>query len=326
MLQQKINVSFIWGGTWALNVLTWLRENSNLNLAALISVADSGGSAWVLRDEYWILPPWDLRRVILALSQEEYTIRRLFEYRFAKWGSASWHTVWNLLITAMTDIIWDYEKSLEAVSKMFSVKWKVVPITLDLAHLCVKLENWEIIKGETNIDVPKHDPNLRIEDAFLEPKCRVNPRAVSVIENSDIIIIGPWDTYTSIIPNLLTEWVKEALKESPAKKVFFCNIMTKSWETNDFDVEDFIDVIEKYLGEGVLDYVVVNNGYISEDLAKKYKKSENKKPVKLKDKSFAEGKSYKIIERDLLHESDFVRHSSTKLAGVINDIIDWWIK
>jgi len=326
MINKKVNVSFIWGWTWSLNVLTGLRENENLNLAALISMADSWGSAWILRDEFWILPPWDVRRAVLALSEESFLMRRLFEYRFSKWWTASWHTIWNLLITAMTDIMWDFEKGLDWVAKMFRVKGKIIPITTDLSNLCVKLENWEIIKWETNVDVPTHDPNLRIEEAYLEPASMANPKAISTIENSDIIIIWPWDTYTSIVPNLLTEWIKDALKNSQAKKVFFTNIMTKNWETNWFWVEDFVDVIEKYIWTWVIDYVVVNNWYISEDLIQKYKDQEWKRPVKLRDKDFAKGKHYKVIERDLLHESDFVRHSSEKLASVINEIIEWWIK
>lgn len=326
MKNPKINISVIWWGTWTYNVLTWLKSNPNLNLAALVAMSDSGGSTWVLRDEFWILPPWDVRRAILALSEQKFLMRRLFEYRFDKEGSVSGHTIWNLLITAMADIMWDFEKWLDSVAKMFSVKWLVIPITKELSNLCVKLENGDIIKWETNIDVPVHDTNLKIQEAYLEPEVNANPKALSVIENSDIIIIWPWDTYTSIIPNLLAKWVKEALKNSRAKKVFFCNIMTKNWETNGFEVEDFINVIEKYVWTWVIDYVVVNNWFISEEMAEKYRKTENKKPVKVKNREFLKNKKYKIIERDLLNENDFVRHSSDKLASVIDEIIEGWIK
>ncbi|MDD5212870.1 MAG: YvcK family protein [Candidatus Gracilibacteria bacterium] len=326
MLENKVNVTTIGGGTGSYNVLTGLKGFENLNLASIVTMSDSGGSTGVLRDEFGILPPGDLRRAILALSQESEVLRKLFEYRFEKKSSVSGHTVGNLLITAMADITGDFEAGLQEVSKMFRVKGKVVPVTKEKSDLCVKLENGEIIEGETNIDCPVHDANLLIIDAFLKPEVSVNPRAKDVLENSDIIIIGPGDLYTSIIPNLLVKGVKEAIANSDAKVVYFCNIMTKHGETTNFEVIDFVNVVERYLGVGNLDYVIVNNGYISEEMVEKYEEEDMKQPVKLKDISDFEGKSYKVIERDLLNETDFVRHKPEKLAAVISDIIDGWVK
>lgn len=326
MLKNKVNVTTIWWWTWSYNVLSWLKHFENLNLASVVTMSDSGWSTWVLRDEFGILPPWDLRRAILALSQESEVLRKLFEYRFEKKSSVSWHTVWNLLITAMADITWDFEAGLQEVSKMFRVKWKVVPVTKEKSDLCVKLENWEIIEWETNIDCPVHDANLLITEAFLKPEVSINPRAKDVLENSDIIIIWPGDLYTSIIPNLLVKWVREAIANSDAKVVYFCNIMTKHGETTNFEVIDFVDVIEKYLWVWNLDYVIVNNWYISEEMVEKYEEEDMKKPVKLKEMSDFDWKTYKVIERDLLNETDFVRHKPEKLAAVISDIIDGWVK
>ncbi|MDD4151318.1 MAG: YvcK family protein [Candidatus Gracilibacteria bacterium] len=326
MLKNKVNVTTIGGGTGSYNVLTGLKQFDDLNLASIVTMSDSGGSTGVLRDEFGILPPGDLRRAILALSQESEVLRKLFEYRFEKKSSVSGHTVGNLLITAMADITGDFESGLKEVSKMFRVKGKVIPVTKEKSDLCVRLEDGEIIEGETNIDCPIHDGNLIIEEAFLKPTVSINPRAKDVLENSDIIIIGPGDLYTSIIPNLLVKGVKEAIENSDAKVVYFCNIMTKHGETNNFEVIDFINVIEKYLGTGNLDYVIVNNGYISDEMVEKYEEEEMKKPVKLKDLSVFVDKNYKIIERDLLNETDFVRHKPEKLAQVISDIIEGWVK
>lgn len=325
-MQQKINITTIWGWTWTFNVLSWLKNNPNLNLAAIVSMSDSGGSTWVLRDEFWILPPWDIRRAILALSRESAILRKLFEYRFDKKSSVNWHTVGNLLITAMANITWDFESGLKQVCKMFRVEWKVIPVTLEKSDLWVILENWEKIIWETNIDVPLHDGNIVIKDAFLEPSVTINPKAKSIIENSDIIIIGPWDLYTSIIPNLLVSWVSESIKKSSAKIVYFCNIMTKYWETTNFEVIDFIWVIEKYLWAGIIDYVIVNNWHISDEMVEKYKQEEHKKPVKIKNLDIFKNKYYKIIEKDLLNEKDFVRHDSKKITWIIKDIIEGWIK
>ncbi|MCP4523413.1 MAG: YvcK family protein, partial [Candidatus Gracilibacteria bacterium] len=292
------------------------------------TMSDSGGSTGLLRDEFGVLPPGDIRRAILALSTESDILRKLFEYRFEKESSVSGHTVGNLLLTALADITGDFGDGIKEINKMFKVHGKVVPVTMAQSNLCVKLENGLEVCGESNIDVPAHDPNLRIDEAYLEPSVQVNPVAKGVLENSDIIVIGPGDLYTSIIPNLLVKGVKKSIKNSNAKVVYFCNIMTKHGETSGFEVQDFVDVIEKYLGKGILDYVVVNNGHISDYMTKKYKETEGKKPVKIKEKNrkILEGQSYKIIERDMLHEQDFVRHSSKKIASIIDDFVEGWVK
>lgn len=326
MKEDKINITTIWWWTWTFNVLSWLKNNENYNLASVISMFDSWWSTGVLMDEFWILPPWDIRRWVLALSEETILLRKLFEYRFTQDSSVNWHTIWNLLLTAMSDITWSFEQWLSEVCKMFRVKWKVIPVSLEKSDLCVKLENWKEIVWEKNIDCPLHDPNLVIEEAYLSPKVHINPRARSVLENSDIIIIWPWDLYTSIIPNLLVSWVADAINKSNAKVIYFCNIMTKAWETTNFEVIDFVNVIKKYLKKWELDYLVVNSWHISDYMVKKYKKEDNKKPVKIKNIDDFKKKKYKVIERDLLNDKDFVRHSSEKLASVIDDIVNGWIK
>lgn len=328
MFSNKVNITTIWWGTGTYNVLSWLRNNPNYNLAAIVTMSDSGGSTGMLRDEFGVLPPGDIRRAILALSTESEILRKLFEYRFEKESSVSGHTVGNLLLTALSDITGNFWDGIKEINKMFKVKGKVIPVTMEQSNLCVELENGLKVCWESNIDVPEHDATLRIDNAYLEPEVPVNQVAKNALENSDIIVIWPGDLYTSIIPNLLVKWVKKAIKNSNAKVVYFCNIMTKKWETTGFEVQDFIDVIEKYLGKGIIDYVVVNNGNISDYMVKKYKDTEEKKPVKIKDKHKKElkKKPYKIIERDMLHEQDFVRHSSKKIASIIDDLVDGWIK
>lgn len=322
----KTNITVIGWGTGTFNVLSWLKENPNYNLAAIVSMSDSGGSTGVLRDEFGILPPGDIRRALLALSEERELFRKLFSYRFGRDTSVNGHTVGNLLLTAMADITGSFESGLDEISEIMKVKGKVVPVTLETSDLVCVLENGEKIFGETNVDIPQFDTDLAIKDAYLEPKVTANIRAEETIKNSDIIIIWPGDLYTSILPNLLVQWIAQAIQESTAKVVYFCNIMTKKGETTHFDLKDFIDVIEKYLGKGVLDLVVVNNGHISEEMVEKYKQEEGKKPVKLKDDDMFDGESYEIVQRDLLNEQDYVRHSPEKIMRVIDDIVNGWIK
>lgn len=326
MLQEKVNITTIWWGKWTYNVLSWLKSNTDYNLASIISMADSWWSAWVLRDEFWILPPWDVRRAILALSDESELLRKLFEYRFDKSSSVSWHTVWNLLLTALTNITGDFWDWIREINKMFKVRGKIFPVTMDNAHICAKLEDWQVIIWENNIDIPEHNPNLKIEKLFYDKEISLNVNAENAIENSDIIILCPWDLYSSVVPNLIVPWMKQAIKNSWAKVVYFCNIMTKHWETTGFWTMDFIDTIEKYLWEWVLDYVIVNSWEIWEEIAKKYEEEESKKPVALENKDDFIWKRYKIIQRDLVNETNSAMHKPSKIAWVINDIIWWWIK
>jgi uncharacterized cofD-like protein len=326
VIPQKINITTLGWGTGTFNVLSGLKFNENYNLAAIVSMSDSGGSTGVLRDEFGILPPGDIRRALLALSQESEIFRQLFSYRFARDTSVNGHTIWNLLLTAMTDIMGSFEAGLDEISEIMKIQGKVIPVTLEKSDLVVELENGQCIFWESNIDVPEFDTDLRIQNAYLEPRVVANSRAIEMIENSDIIIIGPGDLYTSLIPNLLVEGISEAICRSGAKVVYFCNIMTKRGETTHFDFKDFIEVVEKYLWKDRLDYVVVNNGHISDEMVEKYKEEEGKKPVKIKESDDFSDVRYKVIERDLLNEQDYVRHNPEKIAGVIDEIVEGWVK
>ncbi|PIQ11946.1 hypothetical protein COW68_01300 [Candidatus Gracilibacteria bacterium CG18_big_fil_WC_8_21_14_2_50_38_16] len=320
------NITTIGGGTGTFNVLYGLKKNKDFNLAAIVSVSDSGGSTGEIRDQFGILPPGDIRRAIVTLSEDTGIVRRLFEYRFKAGNRISGHTIGNLLLTALTDITGDFEKGIQELSEMFDVRGKVIPVTLDDTQLGIILEDGTQIIGETNIDIPKHDANLEICDAFLVGGGKLNPRAREALINSDYIIIGPGDLYTSIVPNLLSEGMKETIQESKARIIYICNIMTKYGETNNFAVKDFVDVIEKYIGKNEIDYVLVNNAPIGEELAFKYKQEENKQPVRITDIKIFSGASYKIIERDMVNEADYIRHDPKKLANIIADFVEGWIK
>lgn len=317
----KINIVTIGWGNWSYWLLSSIRDNDDYNISAIISMSDSWWSTWVLREEFWILPPWDVRRAVMALSREHEVVKKLFDYRYEKWCSVWGHSLWNLIIAAMTDITWSFDKWLKQVAKMFKVKGRVIPVTLQLSNLNAELKDWTIVEWETNID-HLNEKSSPIKKAYLTPDVFANPKAIKALEKADVIIISFWDLYTSIIPNLLVNWIKEAIKANKkAKVIYFCNLMTKPWETTDFEAIDFVDVIEKYLWKEILDYVIINDWYISERLAEKYKSLEKKKPVKVKHKEEFNWKTYKVIEADLLHENDFVRHSYDKIASVLDNLI-----
>ncbi len=323
--ETKCNITTIGGGTGTFNVLSGLGRNRQLNLAAIVSVADSGGSTGELRDEFGILPPGDVRRAIVALADDTEVVRRLFEYRFKEGKRIAGHTVGNLLLTALTDIVGDFERGIEELADMFDVHGKVIPVTLDNVSLAVTLENGEQIVGETHIDVPRHDTTIPIREAFLLGGGRLNPRAREAIENSDYVIIGPGDLYTSIIPNLLCTGMVEALRNTTARIIYVCNIMTKHGETDGFCVEDFVRVLEQYLGEGTIDYLLVNNGELRSSLLRKYEE-EGKIPVRLHDRQSLVQKGIKIIERDFTSETDYIRHDPHKLSRTIEDFASGWIR
>ena len=323
--EMKCNITTIGGGTGTFNVLSGLGKHKNLNLAAIVTVADSGGSTGELRDEFGILPPGDVRRAIVALSEDTEVVRRLFEYRFKEGRSIAGHTVGNLLLTALTDIMGDFERGIEELSEMFDVHGKVIPVTLDNVSLGVTLENGDRIVGEADIDIPKHNPDIPIKDAFLLGGGHLNPRAKEAIENSDYVIIGPGDLYTSIIPNLLCRGMSDAIRTTGARIIYVCNIMTKRGETDGFAVEDFVRVLEQYVGKGVIDYVLVNNGELRPDLLMKYE-AEGKIPVRLRDRDSILNKGIKLVERDFTSETDYIRHNPRKLAQTVEDFASGWIK
>jgi len=334
----KINITVIGGGSGTFNVLYGLKNTrceQEQNLAAIIVMTDSGGTTGEIRDKYGVLPAGDIRRGIAALAEDTGFVRKFFEYRFEweKWV-IGWNKMWNIILWALEKIEWGFNEWLKKAHEMFKVKWKVIPVTLEDVHLWVKFEDWTEIIGEKDIDVSDKNPwkrthniNQNITEAFLVGwKWKANPEAVDTILSSDIVIIGPGDFYTSIVPNLLSPGIPEALAKTQAKIVYVANIMTKKGETTTYKLPDFIDNIEKYIWENIIDYVLVNNWEISDELVEKYKKEEGKKPVKLKKSMDFSDKSYKIIERDFIDESDYVRHNPKKLAKSIIDIAEGWIK
>lgn len=244
---QTCNITTIGGGTGSTNVLLGLKHLEHANLAAIVTSSDSGGSTGELRDEFGILPPGDARRAIAALAKDTERVRRMFEHRFEK-SRMKGHTIGNLLLTGLAEMTGNFEEAVDVLSVMFDVRGKVIPVTLDDTQLCVELVDGQKIVGETNIDVPKHDGSIRIKRAYLTGGGALNPRAKEAIIHSDIIVIGPGDLYTSIVPNLLATGMKEALGKSKAKVIYVCNIMTKHGETNGFEVQDFVDVVEQYIG------------------------------------------------------------------------------
>ena len=314
-IKSKSRVVVIGGGTGAFTVLSGLRKYS-LDLAAVVSMADDGGSAGVLREEFGILPPGDVRRVLVAMAHSnDRMLAELFNYRFAE-GGLKGHAFGNIMLTALTRLTGSFENAIYETSRILRVRGMVIPVTLDNVRLCAKLENGAVIRGETNIDIPKHDGRLRIKKLWLDPRARLNKKAREAILAANMVVIGPGDLYTSILPNLVVGGMREAIQKSKARKVYVANIMTKWGETNGFRVADFVRVVENNLGPGALNYVLINSKHPSPDRLRQYEKESaefvvagdlSRKPV--------------AVFGNFLRRRGFVRHDPEKLAKVLVSLL-----
>lgn len=314
----------IGGGTGTYTVLTGLRDYP-IDLTAVVSMFDSGGSSGRLRDEFGILPPGDVRQALLALStlpSEKLNLRQLLDYRFENGVGLKGHSFGNLLLTALTEITGRTDLAIEAAVRILAVKGQVLPVSLTDSHLCARLEDGTIIKGETNIDIRRVRPELRILDVFLDPPAKIFSKTRKAILEADLIILGPGDLYTSVIPNLLVEGVCRALSKTRGKIVYICNLMTKYGETQGFAVSDFVKEIKRYLGpaQKKLTTVLVNNQWrVSKKVLQRYKQ-EKSEPVKY-DKENCKKFKVKFICLPLASVGQLFRHNPKKLSEAIIDLL-----
>ena len=304
----------IGGGTGTYTVLLGLKKYP-VDLTAVVSMADDGGSTKTLREEFGVLPPGSVRPALVALSHAPQAISNLFEFRFAEGQGLNGHSFGNLFLTALAKQTGSFEKAIEEAGKILHIKGRVLPSTLDNCRLFAELENGEIVQGEANIDEPKHDANLKIQKVWLDPVCKVNPRAVEALKEADIIVMGPGDLYTSVLPNFLVAGMSETLRQAQGKKVFVCNLMTKHGETNNFTAQDFVKVLEQYLGEGALTHIIVNDKKPDDDRIAKYEKAQAH--MVEYDKKQLKDKGLKVIEENVLRPVGLIRHNSDTLASII---------
>jgi len=287
-----------------------------VKISVICAMLDTGGSSGRLRKDYKITAPGDIRRSFIALANTSPVIEDLFNYRFEA-GELKGHNFANLLITALELSTNDYDKVIKEIKKMLKIEHQVLPVTLTKSEIYAVLENGKIISGETNIDIPKHNGNLKIKRIYLKPKTKAYPKALEAIERADLIVMGPGDLYSSLAQILLTEGIPETIAKSKAKKAYICNLMCKYGETNNFSVLDFTEQIEKYL-KSELDYVIYNNKVPSRQKIKKYTKEnpELLKMVKI-NKDLPEEK---FIGRPLLKHT-IIEHDPKKLAKLLIDLI-----
>lgn len=312
MKPKEKNVVVIGGGTGTFVVLSALKQYL-VHLTAVVSMADDGGSTGILRDQYGVLPPGDVRRALVALSPSP-VLRELFNYRFAD-GDLHGHSFGNLFLSALEKIHGNFGSAVMEAGKLLNIKGNVLPVTLDNVRLCARLSDGALVRGENNIDIPQRSVRAAVAHLWLEPKATLNPAAAAALQWADLIIIGPGDLYTSIIPNLLVVGMPEALRASPAKKIYVCNMMTKYGETQGFRAEDFVAAIERYLGNDSLDYALFNKKRPSRPILARYKKE--KAEFVAPPRSQKSGIT-KFIVNDFLDKGPLVRHTpNDKFAKIL---------
>ncbi|MEO8637975.1 MAG: gluconeogenesis factor YvcK family protein [Candidatus Taylorbacteria bacterium] len=313
--QKQRKVVVIGGGTGNSSVLRGLKRYP-FAITAIVTMFDSGSSSGILRDEFGILPPGDVRQCLIALAEEkkEPMLRELFAYRFKNGGTLNGHSFGNLFLTALTHILKDDAKAIKKAGELLNINGQVLPVSLDNAHVHARLEDGTIIEGETNISVPKHDGNLKVKEVFLAPSAKLFLEAKKAIVGADLVIIGPGGLYSSLIPNLLVEGMKEALRKSRAKKIYIMNLMTRWGETNNLSASDCAREILSYARIEKFDFIICNSKKVSKKVMGAYAK-EKKYPVVLDDDLAKYGK--KIVASSLYKGDDLLRHDSDALAKII---------
>lgn len=307
------NVVTIGGGTGLYALLRGL-QRYDLCVTAVVTMMDDGGSTGLLRDEFGVLPPGDVRRCIVALSESPELMKELFQYRFDR-GALKGHSFGNLFITALKEITGSDDAAIAEAAKLLNVKGHVLPVTLDNRRLRATLENGQVVEGETNIDIPQHDGRLRIRSLDLDADATANPKVIEALRGADMIILGPGDLYGSVIANLLVGGVREAIQASKARVVYIANLMTKYGETHGFALHDFVRTMESYLGEGVIDYVVFSGSRIPKQVQEVYAAT-GSEPVRVDYRTLKEFGA-QFVRAPLVTRGDVMRHDSRKLARVI---------
>ena len=319
----QLRIAAIGGGTGLPRALEGMKIYSD-NLTAIVTVTDSGRSSGIIREQYGILPPGDVRNCLISLSETEEQgedLYQLFQYRFDK-GTLNGMSLGNLLMAALTDITGSFEKAIKKASKILTIKGKVLPSTLTCTHICAELKDGTIVEEEFNVRAPRKSPIKRLFLKSNNVECP--PDAIIEINQADIVVLGPGSLYTSIISNLLVGGIKEALKSTKAVKIYICNIVTQPGQTDNYVASDHVKAIVKYLGEGVLDYVLVNNSFPKEEIIEKYKKegSEIAEIDEDLEKINVNIEAANLIEnieqkRILWEKQDSIRHDPDKLADSI---------
>jgi len=265
----RFNIVVIGGGTGSFTVLSGLKKYTK-NITAIVNMADDGGSTGQLRDELGVLPPGDVRQCLVALSGSP-KLRDLFNYRFEQ-GSLEGHAFGNIFLTALEKMTGSFAEAIDLAGEVLNVQGRVIPVTLDNVHLTMQQINQRDIIGERQIGNMAFKKQQIRPKLALDPIAKINPEAKSAILGADLVVIAPGSLYGSLAPALLVEGMENVLKQSPAKLIYICNLVTKPGQTDNFTVTDFASEIERFIRGRKLDFVIYNTAQPNIKLVNLYQK------------------------------------------------------
>ncbi|PIS42513.1 MAG: hypothetical protein COT24_03015 [Candidatus Kerfeldbacteria bacterium CG08_land_8_20_14_0_20_40_16] len=329
MRKKRAKIVTIGGGTGSSQVLLELKKYP-VQLSAIVTMMDSGGSTGQLVKEAKVHPMGDVRQALLALSKASPDQKEFFDFRFAR-GGLRGHNLGNMILAAFEKATGNFEKSIEIIKRFLTVKGDVIPVTLEFTDLVAYLKNGKKLVREDRLELLTKK-SYSFKRLGLTHKVKANPKAIKAIREAEIIIIGPGNPLRSILPNFLVTGIKSAVKKSKAKAIFLANLMNKKGQTDQLTLSESIAFYEQYIGKGVIDYVVYNSADFSKDLLRKYQlKDESLLKI---DKDNLQRSNYKAIGAPLLAKGGFsqkkedvlltrtaIRHDPKKLAKIIMRII-----
>ena len=313
-LDKGPNITVVGGGTGLSVLLRGMKEVTR-NVTAVVTVADDGGSSGRLREEFNVIPPGDLRICLVALADTEPMMEKLFQYRFTGNSDLAGHSFGNLFITAMTEVTGDIEQALKESSRVLAVKGRVFPATTAKVRLSATMDDGSIVDGESQIPLV----HKRIKRVHIFPRqVEAVPSTLKAIREAEVIVLGPGSLYTSVIPNLLVEDIAREIRESSAIKIYICNVMTQPGETDDYTASMHVRALIEHGGNGIVDYVLVNNKPISQEMQEHYAR-EGQYPVLVDENAIAD-LGVKCFKADIIDDSKMIHHDSLKLAHQVMEI------
>ncbi|ASF40371.1 YvcK family protein [Halobacillus halophilus] len=305
------------GGGTGLPVLLRGLKNLPIDLSAIVTVADDGGSSGKLRNEMAIPAPGDIRNVVAALSDAEPMLLDLFQHRFADGNGLTGHSMGNLLLAALASMTGDFYQGIKEISRVLNVRGHIYPIANHSMNLHAEMEDGTIVTGESSI--PKQQK--KIKKVFVSPTpVQPLPEAVRAIKEADLIVIAPGSLYTSILPNIIIPEIGQALRDTKAKVTYVCNVMTQEGETSGYTAGDHLKALFDHIGQDVINSIVVHNQPIEQKVKKAYAK-ENAEPV-IYDIERIKSMGIEVVEEDIIDESQaMLRHDTDKLTQLLHSML-----
>jgi uncharacterized cofD-like protein len=314
MIERRKRVACLGGGTGLFTLLTALKTVPGILLTSIVNMSDDGGSSGRLRSSFGVLPPGDIRRSLVALSNAPAVMNELMHYRFIRGQELEDHSVGNLLLTALSEIKGSMAEAVRSLGDILNVQGVVLPISKNLTRIVAEFEDGTVIKGESLISAGKGRAlSLKIRRIWHEPEAVCEPNAYASLLHADLVLIGPGDLYTSIITNLVIPEVQKALVSTPARKAYICNLMTKPGETTHFDAAEHVRSLAVSCGRDLLDYVIVSNTRFSRPAVARYAKLGQHPVLAGRQGTFREMTRAKVILADVGNETILVRHDENKL-------------